>query len=102
MAERVGLQLPRGPFARFLIPQITAYQTIRAVLLRAYDLVGNQLRAAWRSGPSMLTRHDRKKKPGGKAEPFSGGEFYRKLRNSSRFQYNIHRKKARFESRLVN
>ena len=30
--------------------------------------------------------------PGSEAEPSSGRKFYRKLRNSSRFQFNIYRK----------
>jgi len=41
LAERIGLLRPQRPFAQSLNPEITAYQTIRLVLLLAYDLVGN-------------------------------------------------------------
>jgi hypothetical protein len=53
MAKRVGMRCPQRKFARLRSPEITAYQTIRVVLLPAYDLVGNELRAMRRPGQSV-------------------------------------------------
>jgi hypothetical protein len=61
LLERLELQRPQRPFVRLLNPEITAYQTIPLVLLLAYDLVGNELRAVGRRVHPALTHHDWKK-----------------------------------------